>query len=292
MKVALVTCSTLPEWEKDDRPLARAFEALGVGVVEPAWDDAAFSFGAVDAALLRTTWDYVPRKDAFVAWARATSRATRLFNGADVVAWNLDKSYLAELAARGAPVAPTDRVEAGDADGLVRRLRERKWPRAFLKPVVGASAIDTLRFDVDRAGVEAAVAHVRARASAAFLLQPYFDSVERRGETSLVYFDGVLSHAVVKTPPPGDYRVQDDYGATDAPHRPDEAEIEVARRALSAVPFDGPLLYARVDLLRDADDRPTLVELELVEPSLFFRHDAAAAPRLAKALRARLLGSS
>jgi hypothetical protein len=284
-RIALVTCSTVPRWEVDDRPLVEALRARGAAVEEPHWHDASVDWRAFDAALIRTTWDYVPRADAFVAWAERAARATRLFNPPEVVRWNVDKRYLRELACRGVPVAPTRWIEPGARPDLRAELALLGASRGFLKPVIGASAVGSFRFDADDEGLAAAAAHLAATpAAAGFMLQPYLRRVEREGEVSLVFVDGALSHAVRKTPPPGDYRVQDDYGAKDAPHVPAADESEVARRALAAAPGSKPLLYARVDLLRDDDGRPVLVELELIEPSLFFRHDVDAPPPLADAL--------
>lgn len=287
MRIALVTCSTVPTWEKDDRPFVAALAARGARVEEPRWDDPAVAWESFDAALIRTTWDYVPRVAEFVAWAARAGAATRLFNPSEIVRWNADKGYLEELGRRGVPLAPTIRIAPGKASGLVAAVASLGARRAFLKPVVGASAVGTLRFDCDAAGIRRAAEHLAAEPGT-YLLQPYLARVETEGERSLIIFDGKLSHSVVKVPVAGDYRVQDDYGATDRPYDPTPEEREVAERALAAAPGPRPPLYARVDLLNDDAGRPVLTELELIEPSLFFRHDPSAAGRLADALLRRL----
>ena len=126
------------------------------------------------------------------------------------------------------------------------------------------------------------------------MLQPYLPSVEVSGELSLIYFDGKFSHAVRKVPVAGDYRVQDDHGASDHPETPNADQLALGQRCLdflTAKKFDtAPLLYARVDLMTGPAGEDWIGELELIEPSLFFRHDAQAAGRLASALLARLQG--
>ncbi|HYC78535.1 MAG TPA: hypothetical protein VEI02_12985 [Planctomycetota bacterium] len=286
-RVALASQAGLPAWEVDDRPFHAALRARGVEPCQPAWDDPAFRWEECAAVLVRTTWDYVPKATAFAAWADAVARRTRLFNPPEIVRWNLDKRYLRDLEARGAPVLPTTWIEPGAAGAVGDAVRELGVARAFLKPSIGASSSGTLRFATDASGVAAATAHVAAAPDVAFLLQPYLDRVEREGETSLVYFEGRFSHAVRKTPVPGDYRVQDDWGATDAPHAPAADEFAAAEATLGAALFAEPALYARVDLLRDASGRPRLVELEMIEPSLFFRHAPEAADVFAEAFLRR-----
>lgn len=298
--LALATCANLPGWEVDDRPLHAALAARGCALAHPAWSDASVDWSRFDATILRTTWDYTDAPARFLAWVDSVPAACPLFNPAPIVRWNADKSYLRALEARGVAIAPTAWLTAGETVDLAAVMRERGLTRAFIKPANGASARETLRFDGrDPDQLAAAQAHLdRLLPRETLLLQPYLARVEREGELSAIYFDGQLSHAVRKIPVAGDYRVQDDYGAADQPHRLRTDERELAEQALAAFaeivrelpgePVELPLLYARVDLLHDDDDRPLLCELELIEPSLFFRHSREAADRLSDALLARL----
>ncbi|MCA9636684.1 MAG: hypothetical protein KC420_11710, partial [Myxococcales bacterium] len=231
-------------------------------------------------------------KDAFVAWAERAAEETLLLHGPAVVRWNTDKRYLRELEAAGAPLTPTIWLDAGEGADVAARVREAGWGRAFLKPVVGANARETLRFDADAAGLAAAQAHLdRLLAAEDMMLQPYLARVEVEGEVSHVFLGGRFSHAVQKIPVPGDYRVQDDHGASDRPAEVTAAEIDAAAALVEAAGGrHHPLLYARVDMMRDDEGAWVLAELEVVEPSLFFRHAPAAAGRLADALLARLRG--
>ena len=287
MRIALASCTDLPDWEVDDQPLHAALCRLGVRLEHPAWDDAAVRWSDFDGVLIRTTWDYVPRHEAFLAWVQAVGRASRIWNDPAVVQWNLDKRYLRALEREGVPTVPTLWLEAGVAPTL-DALTARGWRRAFLKPAVGASAIGTLRFEVDAPGVTAARA-LTTSAACAHLVQPYLSRVERDGERSAIVVEGVVTHLVRKVPVAGDYRVQDDYGAHDEPYEPGPAErdlVSAAMHAVGALDLD-PLVY-RVDWLLDDDGAPLLNELEAIEPSLFFRHGAGAAERLARALVARV----
>lgn len=287
MRIALASCSNLPGWEVDDRPLHAAFAARGIEVVQPAWDDADFDWAACHACLIRTTWDYTDKRDEFVAWARRVAAATRLFNPPEIIRWNTHKTYLLDLEQRGVPVIPTVWLEAGSKADPAALLAEHGWKQAFLKPVIGSTARETLRFDASEAGIAAADRHLsRMLQSESMLLQPYLKSVESEGEYSVIFIDGRITHCVRKIPVAGDYRVQDDFGAKDEPVALTGAERRLASDIVAAV--DGDLLYARVDFLRDDDGDLKLGELELVEPSLFFRHEPGAAERLADALLKRM----
>jgi hypothetical protein len=299
MRIALATCRLLPDHERDDLSLLAALRELGVSVEQPIWDDPAVAWQAFDAVLIRTSWDYQEKHPQFVAWAERVGSSTTLFNPAPLVAWNTHKQYLRELEQHGVPLADTVWFAAGQAHDLADSVRARGITRGFLKPLVGANARNTLRFDAkDVAALEHAQAHLaRLTRSVDMMLQPYLASVEREGELSAIFFDGSLSHAVRKVPAAGDYRVQDDFGAHDEPTVLEPEVLAVCEQTFAGMAacvrqrgwdIALPLLYARVDLLRDDAGRWVLNELEVVEPSLFFRHGPEAAHTLARALLLRL----
>lgn len=296
MLLALATRSNLPDWEVDDRHLHAALDGLGLPFERPVWDDPAVDWARYDAVLLRTPWDYQDKLPAFMAWVRRVTDVTRLFNPAPVVAWNVHKHYLRDLERHGVPIAPTVWLDRGMRADVAAIVRARGWSAGFLKPCVGATARETLRFRADAGGLADAQQHVdRLLPHEDLILQPYLRSVETRGEWSAVFFDGRLSHCVRKVPVPGDYRVQDDYGASDGPYAPSAAELDLAHRAVAVLsdprgpcPAGGvPLLYGRTDFLWQDDGSCVLTELEVVEPSLFFRHRPEAGLDLARALLAR-----
>ena len=257
--------------------------------------DADVAWREFDGALIRTPWDYhLGRAAEFQERIEHIGRETRLENSAAVVRWSLDKRYLRALADHGVAMLSTAWIEPGttwSAEQIGSWLDERHLTRGFLKPVVGANAIGTLRFD--RTSSEEAARHLLEEAAGhGWMLQPYLDSVETLGEVSAILLDGEWSHGVRKIPAGGDYRVQDDWGATDRPEEfsADQRAIatDVVQIAERILGVEAPLLYARVDFLEDAAGSLWLTELELVEPSLFFRHHRPAARRLADAFLRRL----
>lgn len=292
MRIALATCVTLPTWEADDHPLHDALAARGVEVVHAVWSDESLDWSSFDACLVRTTWDYPEHHAAFLAWAERVGGVTALHNPLDVIRRNTHKSYLRDLEAAGAPIAPTVWLPRGERADLAAILSERRWERAFIKPAVGLAAWRTMRVAATDGELDAAQAHLDELLECDdVLLQPYLERVETDGELSVIFVDGAVTHAVRKIPVPGDYRVQDDFGASDEPATLTEGERDLARRVMAAAGAGG-LLYGRVDFLRDSNGSLVVTEVELVEPSLFFRHAPHAAERLADALCARVEGAA
>lgn len=283
MRIALATCTKLPDWEVDDQPLFDAFVERGVEIAHPAWDDPNIDWAGFDACLIRTTWDYAEKRDEFVKWVEETASVTHIFNNPKIIRWNTHKSYLHDLQKLGAPITPTIWCDLGMHVDIRQILDEQGWSRAIIKPVIGASARESLRFSADVSELRQAQAHIdRLLKTESVMIQPYLAKVETEGELSAIFIDGQFTHAVRKIPVPGDYRVQDDFGASDEAVELNEAAFALSKQILSLVEAD--LLYARVDFLSDDDGRLLLSELELVEPSLFFRHSPVASKNLAEAL--------
>ncbi len=295
-RIALATCAELPGWECDDEALNAALKASGWMVAMPVWNDESVDWSQFDVCLIRTTWDYQSRLEEFLVWAERVSAHCSLFNPSAIVRWNSHKAYLRDFEQLGVAIAPTEFIPLGEKSDVGEIMLRRGWERGFLKPAIGASASDTLRFDSDSAGLQAAQMHLDQLVnSQTMLLQPYLSSVETEGELSLIFVDGEPSHGVRKVPVNGDYRVQDDFGAQDMPYKFRPEEMELARHILAQVSAASgvnlgaePLLYARVDFLRDGQGRLLLNELEAIEPSLFFRHGPEAGSQLAAALAKRV----
>lgn len=285
-QVALVTCAELPDLDPDDRLVLEPLAALGLSVDAAIWDDAGVDWASYDLVVLRSTWDYAGRRDEFVSWA---SRVPRLANPADVVAWNTDKRYLAELAAAGVPVVPTQCVGPADVWTLPAK---GEW---VIKPAVSAGSRDTGRYDATNASHrELALSHV-ARLQAAsrlVMVQPYLRAVDFYGETALLFVGGEYSHAIRKGPmlQGPDVGVEGLYKQEEITSRvPSATELAIAEKALAAVPGGSHrLLYARVDLIPGVDGEPLLVEIELAEPSLFMATAESAARRFARAILATI----
>ena len=290
LKVALITAREARGLDEDLPPLEAAMRAAGVTARVVDWDDATVDWAGFDLALIRSTWDYTDRLPEFLAWVEAAANRTRILNSPAVVRWNTDKHYLGELARARVPVVPTAFLEPGeDPERGIRDFLARDNCAEFVvKPCVSAGSRDTERHA--RAQVQAAVAQAQALLAAgrSVLLQPYLESVDRDGETALIFFSGRFSHAIRKGPllPPG--KPGSPAIGLFAPEKittrvPGADELRVADQILAAMPFKAPL-YARVDLIRDAAGVPVLLELELTEPSLFFAQSAGAAERFTEAV--------
>jgi hypothetical protein len=297
MRIALATQVDATEFALDDEAYLSALREAGAEVELAAWDDPDVDWSRFDGVQIRTTWNYHEQPEAFRAWCQGVAEQSRLFNGAAVVEWNANKTYLREVEAAGIPIVPTRWIDPGESIDIAAALERFGTTRGFLKPAIGANASGTLRFALEADGTapESCATHLSEHGrNVVMMLQPYLSSVEESGELSLIYFGGELSHCVRKIPKAGDYRVQDDHGASDRPETPTSAQLELAQRCLDFVnglPFiEEPLLYARVDLMTGPAGQDQVGELELIEPCLFFRHDAEAAPRLAAALLRRLRG--
>jgi O-ureido-D-serine cyclo-ligase len=289
--IALVTAREALALDEDLPPLTDALHHAGMTVHAMPWD-AACDWSRFDMLLLRSTWDYTARLAQFLAWAERASRATRLVNSLATIRWNSDKHYLGTLAAAGVPVVPTTVVEP-DADvaaALARFLAADSCREFVIKPAVGAGSRDAQRHS--RHGLGAAVEHAERLLTAgrSILVQPYLARVDTQGEAALIFFGGQFSHSVRKDAllRPGAGSTTGLFAAETIHARGALAdELAVARLALAAVPGGVPL-YARVDLIRDDAGAPQLLELELIEPSLFFGHAPGATARFAAIIRRSL----
>ena len=292
-RIALVTACAARGTDYDMPLLLAALRSAGADVHEVDWDDDAIDRSRFDLVLLRSTWDYFERLPEFLAWAERVSRQTRVLNPLDVIRWNTDKHYLGDLARAGVPVVPSAFVEPGEDPLPITDALFAAHPSmhdVVVKPAVGAGSRDAQRHARDER--EPILVHVQRLLDRqrSVLLQPYLDAVDTCGETALLFFDGEFSHAIRKGP-----LLKRGEGSTTGlyaeeaiePRTPTADELAVAQRAIAAIPFRQPLLYARVDLIRDDDGAPRLLELELVEPSVFAAHANGVAARFAGAIMRR-----
>ena len=295
--IALATAANLPDLVDDDASFLTALRDRGVTATPVVWSDESVAWGDFDAVVVRSVWDYYRRPEEFAAWIdRVDDASPTVLNAPGTLRWNRHKFYLRDLADRGVDTLPTEYVERGTEATLSDILDRRGWDEVVVKPAVSAGAFETKRIARESVAAE----------------QPWFDDLVAdrdvlvqafaeditAGEWSLVFFDGDYSHSVVKRPEAGDFRVQEDHGGSVAAETPSEPLRDRAREVVEAVGGerggDAPL-YARVDGIErgrgecetdDVDFR--LLEVELIEPELFFRVDADAGGRLAEALLDRL----
>jgi glutathione synthase/RimK-type ligase-like ATP-grasp enzyme len=280
-RIALCTWSDPSYVDPEPPAIADQLQACGHEADVVVWHDPAVDWGSFDLVVIRSTWDYFDRLDEYLEWADQVHAVSRIINSPKVIRWNSHKGYLLELGRAGMPVLPTLALPTGAADP-VDRMVATGWGEVVIKPAVDGGARGALKAP---AASVAAQEHLCALvAGADTIVQPYAPSVES-GEVSLFFFGGTLSHAVRKVPKPGDYRVQALHGGSEEVHEPTGAELDLAVRAMALAPDE--LVYARVDLI-DVDGRPTLMELELIEPDLFLRMAPGSTERFAAAVTAAL----
>jgi hypothetical protein len=292
-RVAIATCAPLPDGWPDDRLLAAALRASGAEVRFGVWDDPGFDWSGFESVLIRSTWDYTLDRERFLAWT--WSLEGRVENPPPIVEWNSDKHYLADLAAAGIATVPTVYVKPGGAEPELAG-------EVVVKPAVSAGARDTGRFSPAAHGQARGLLERLHREGRTAMVQPYLPSVEDGGETAIVFIAGSESHALRKSvvlgpdeeAPLADHELRAAEAmfheelvapatAADAERELAVAVVEALRKRFGAAP-----LYARVDMLAAAGGEPMLLELEAVEPSLYFEQAPGSAERFAQALLRRL----
>ena len=279
MKIAFVTHPKHPEIEDDDRPLAAALARRGAVVLSASWDDPEFAWDKLDLALIRSTWDYHLRIDEFRAWLEHAEEQTRVVNPPGTLRWNLNKRYLTELRDKAVHVVPTAFVSIGEAASLEKICDEHGWRTVVLKPAISADSWETIRIEPDRYPEGQAYLE-RHRAAREIMIQPFVKDVEQGGEHSLMFFGGVYSHAVRKN---SAFQGGRHVGPEGRPEDPGKDAVQMAGVVLAAAGVP-EIPYARVDIARDDEGTPMLLELELFEPTLFFLERPGSEEQLADIL--------
>ena len=285
MNVVFATCSQQPFVAPDDQPLADALRALGYQVEPEPWTHIdPNTHVAADPVVLRSTWDYHRVPTMFRAWLDAMADSGRLLlNPPEVARENVDKIYLQALHSAGIAIPQTRWIEKPDDVSLTAVLREEGWTQAVVKPRIGATAHGT--FLIGEGAIPSEEDLAPARASGA-VMQEFIPEIRERGELSLVYAGGEFSHAVVTHGKAGDCRVPQDFGGVVASTTPSPAVLNFAGSVMTHVP--GSCVYARVDIVESARG-PLLMELELIEPELYFTVVPGSAARMARAIVDRLV---
>ena len=282
LHVVLATCVDDPGITASDRLYADALERRGCRVAGAPWDGPRQAFAGADAVVLRSTWGYFRALDDFKAWTEAMAAATRLFNSIELVRWNLRKDYVEKLAAAGVRV-PRSFVVPCEVPAVGRVFDETGWAQAVVKPASGASghSVELLQ----RATLAGQVAGLADEARQAGVVVQEFLPEIAEGELSLIYFDGVFSHAIRKRPPAGEFRSNSRYKPTRTAETPPTAVTQQGASCLATLP-ERPL-YARVDgVVRDGV--LIVIEVEVLEPALFMEFDPLSAERFAEATIKRL----
>lgn len=259
-----------------------AMAARGWQVEIVAWRDASVDWNHFDAVYICTPWDYPQHLQQFLEVLQSIEESTAvLVNPLPLVHWNLRKTYLADLQQRGADIVPSCWFTSFDGQKIADCFGEFAATRLIIKPTVGANAQDT--YVLQQPIAAAMLSMLRSTFQRrAFFVQPFIESIQTEGEFSLFYFGGVYSHAIQKTPKAGDFRVQEEHGGDIRSVQPSAALLAAGQGVLSLVAPQP--VYVRADFVRSNESRFLLMELELIEPSLYLRMDAGAADRFAAAL--------
>lgn len=245
------------------------------------WSDAALDWSRFDAVLIRSTWDYHTRYGEFIAWLDRLERLNvPTINSTALLRWNSDKRYLVQLPGQDIDIVPTQLASSLELASVLAPLRGED---VVVKPAVSAGAWCTVRGHVGSDDFTQAIAALPE--SLTYLVQPFVAEVASEGEWSLIFFDGVFSHALLKRPAVGDFRVQSELGGSWQYADPDAQMIHAAARSIAVAQALGGAraTYARIDGVRSAG-RLLIMEVELIEPSLFLEGASGASERFAEAV--------
>lgn len=266
-RIAFVTCSTKPDFAPDDLEVVHALNQHGVLVQAIPWDGDFKAWNSFDLVVLRSCWNYHLHPQKFLSWLDdLQTNHINLLNPISTVRWNLHKKYLAELDRQGVPLPSTQWVTKGATLNLKELLQLQGWNKVVVKPAISATAHNTFIVSIKDVAQHQTIMNQLLDQSD-LLIQQFVPEIEK-GEYSLIFFHKKFSHAVLKKPKAGDFRVQDDFGGSYSSIKPSEELIKQAASILTHI--QEPLLYARVDGVL-VNGQFLLMELELIEPVLFFQ---------------------
>ena len=247
----------------EDNLLQEALETKGLKVFRTNWDNPNFDWSTTRYVIFRTTWDYFDRFDEFSSWLTSVSAQTQLINQKELIYWNVDKHYLADLSKKGINIPSTLFIEQGEKRKLEEIISTLDWGEYIIKPAVSGAARHTYRFK-GKPSEELASTFNELISNEAFLVQEFQHQILDKGEVAYMVFGGKFSHAVLKKAKKGDFRVQDDFGGTISDYSPSKEEIEFIENVFSSI--EPQPLYARIDVIWDNNDKLSVGEVELIEP--------------------------
>jgi glutathione synthase/RimK-type ligase-like ATP-grasp enzyme len=296
-KIAFLACkTTLPDTDQESSirrkdafehdlmvaNLEPAFRAAGMELAVIGWEDDISAFDGVSLALLGTVWNYQDHHDAFLAKLDALEKkGVILCNSANVVRWNSRKTYLRELADKGAATIPTLWLDDASGSDIASAFEQFGCDKLVIKRQIGAGAEGQLNFSKDQ--LPPADWQFGHKA----MVQPFLSAIQSEGEYSFIFIGGAFSHALRKVASDGEYRIQSVYGGTEQDYSPSDAEVAQAAQIVSALPFDAPL-YARIDMVRADDGNLQLMEAEMIEPFLYPQQGPQLGERLATEVAKRI----
>ncbi len=279
LPVGLLTSKALPELISDEKHLVNAFASLNIPCAPVVWNDEN-NWQKYSAIIIRNPWDYFEHQKDFFNTLEKINQQTKLFNSYSLVKWNLDKNYLFDLQDRGAKLAPTKKIT--NKQELEKAIHDSLFSDMVIKPLISAGAYLTYRFNKNAIPEEVKNLPVN---DYEFMLQPFIPAIQTEGEYSFIYLGGKFSHALIKKPKSGDFRVQSEFGGSVDAYSPTEKELTLTNFIHTLLP-ENPF-YARIDLAR-YENELVIMEVELLEPELFFRIRPESAMQLAQSVKASL----
>ncbi len=280
--IAFLTIANQDEWVMDDELAYSALRKSGWQLDEVVWDSDT-DWNHYDIVAIRSPWDYQHRLEQFIeVLEKIETSSAVLHNSLALVQWNIDKNYLFQLEREGIAIVPTHRLDQPTPEDVRQLFRRFDSAGVILKPTVSANADDTFHIGPNTTNDELADI-CKIYETKTCLAQPFMNGIIDEGEFSMIYFNGQFSHCIIKTAKQGDFRVQEEHGGGVIPlPQPESGLISAAQKVIAAIP-ELPL-YARVDLVRTQANSFALMEVELIEPSLYFRFDVNSPNRFAKSI--------
>ena len=278
-RLALATCDKFPNLAVDDQSLIQPLADRDIHAEPAVWTDSEFDWPSLDGVVIRSCWDYHFKVDRFRQWIASLEAAgVRVWNTPQTLIWNSNKTYLRDLEREGVAIVPTLWPEHGFQ--LKDRVREAGWQSVVVKPRVSATAYRTCVISAQGTNEGQKLLNELIGGPGA-MVQQFIEGIRTKGEWSLIFFAGSFSHAVLKLPKAGDFRVQHDFGGT--AHLAQAPRFVLQAAALAVAAVEPAPLYARVDGV-EQDGEFLLMELELIEPVLFLKLDPHAPARFAEAI--------
>jgi hypothetical protein len=279
-RCAFLSMDSLKDFYHYDQMLFEPFKAAGWLVEEVSWRKPGVDWNNYDVVIIRTTWDYQDDVEGFMACLqRIEASSAQLQNTLKIVEWNISKRYLSDLQNQGINIVPTLWFDSFSLAELQLGFSHFDTSEVVLKPLVSANADHTYRLTAENLNTQSKqLENVFYKRE--FMLQPFLNAIINEGEYSLFYFAGQYSHGILKQPRAGDFRVQEEHGGQLKSIQPCEEMLTTARHCLAALPAD--VLYARIDLVRYKKEF-AVIEIELIEPSLYFNMDAGSPQRFVDA---------
>lgn len=279
-KVALVTYGKQPKLFDGDNLLVDPFKKYGFKPLSIPWDKKRVAWEDFDLVILRSTWDYHLRVKEFLNWLEyLEDRKVKLWNPPNIIRWNINKKYLLDLEKEEYPIIPTVLIKKESIKDTRKIAADNKWEEIIIKPTIGNSAYNTYRLrlkDIDSALPQLA----KKLQNNDLIIQPYIKEINQEGEYSFIFFNKKYSHTVLKVPKKNEFRSQREFGGKELKIEPNQKVISQAERVLDKI--SSPILYARIDGLV-IEGQLKLMELELIEPYLFFEKEKNSAEKFVKA---------